>query len=276
MPAPRPPAHPTPSLRPALACLVLLALVLAGCGGDEPGASDDVAATEPDAPDATPATGAVSDGGSDEGPDEGPESEPESEPDEEPGQEPAPAGEGPAAGVDGCPATTELSVTLVRTDGEEEVLPATAFPAGHFVLDLDGSGFGPILAGAMSTDVAADAVAVGESWASPATPAAGQAVLSVQLQGPAAGETTYPLGPYGQTEADGVVAPTEGMGLATLSLLTPDGSSRTAARDNVVELTHLGDGVICGTISPSDREPAQSNPVTHVEGAFAATLAEQP
>lgn len=176
----------------------------------------------------------------------------------------------------GCPTSTEIGIGLVRTDGEEEILPPTAFSGGHFVLDLDGSGFGPQLGGVLTTDGSADPVALGETWWSPDAPADGALHISILLLGPPAGATEFPLGVYGVTFTDSSFAPTEGMGLAALERHNPDGSSNPMNRDNQLELTHVGEGMICGTIGPSGREPASSNPVTEVTGSFVATMATQP
>ncbi|WP_370324781.1 hypothetical protein [Euzebya sp.] len=189
----------------------------------------------------------------------------------------AAGGDGPGEGVEGCPAETTLSITQVSLDfPDEELLPETTFAGGHFVLDLDGSGFGPTLGGTLTTDPTADPVALGESWASPGAPPEGEAHVTMLFEGPPEGATEFPLGTYGVTFTDDVFAPTEGMGLSALNLFTADGSNRPLNRDNAVELTHIGDGVICGTVTSTGREPGPSNPVRHVDGAFVATVTEQP
>ena len=104
----------------------------------------------------------------------------------------------------------------------------------------------------------------------PDQPAADHRRVLVLLKGPAEGSTDFPLGVYDVTFEGGVVEATEGMGLAQLDV--QDGEvSRQAANFTELELTHVGDGTICGELRAVGRSDDTSQPPTHVEGAFVAS-----
>ncbi|WCO67513.1 hypothetical protein PO878_02110 [Iamia majanohamensis] len=241
-----------------LVTAVATALLVASCGGDgggEDATADAVAADTP-----TADAGAADEGGDAEDADEGGDADG--------------AGTGDEA-VEGCPEETRLGVTVETTyEGDREVVPAdTAFPAGHFTFDLDGSGYGPILHGVLSTagDEDAESLAVGE----PDPPEAGTFRVLVLLEGPPEGTTEPPLGVYDVTYEDGTVDATEGMGLAELDVQEGDGQLQ-AGNFNELEITHVGEGLICGEIRPVDRSEETSQAPTTIEGEFVATYSEQP
>ena len=177
--------------------------------------------------------------------------------------------------VDGCASETTITATRVSQDFDpvELVPPGTPITGGHFVLDLDGFGFGPLMSGRLTTDPSLDLESLDGD--APPSPTAGQAHIAIGLEGPPVGATEYPLGAYGVTFDDDTFSPTEGMGLTQLEIATSEGNF-TTRRDNEVEITHIGDGMLCGTIRSTGREPGPSNPVTNVEGSFVATYSEQP
>ncbi len=179
------------------------------------------------------------------------------------------------AGTEDCPSETLLhAVTETTFEGDvEAVAEETEFPAAHFTLDLDGSGFGPILSGVFSTDASEDVTSMTHAALEPAPD--GVTRVEVLLEGPAEGETEFPLGVYDVTFADGKVDSTEGKGLAQLDI--QEGSSAKQARNfTELELTHIGDDVICGEFRPVDRSDDTSQAPTWVEGEFVASYSEQP
>lgn len=241
--------------RTLLTLLCALALVAGACGDDDEGGGDDA---EVGATDTTVAeTTAADDGGDDTA--EGDTA----------------VGDGGGAAVEGCPDETRLGVTVETTyEGDREVVPAdTAFPAAHFTFDLDGSGFGPILHGVLSTAAEEDAesLAIGE----PDPPEEGTFRVLVLLEGPPEGTTEPPLGVYDVTYEDGTVEATEGMGLAELDVQEGD-TQLQGSNFNELEITHLGDGLICGEIRPVDRSEETSQAPTTIEGEFVASYSEQP
>lgn len=235
-----------------MAAFAAVALLLAGCGDDDETASggDDV---ETAAEDTSSATSEASEDTAESGGD---------------------SGDGDA-GTEDCPDSTRLhAVTETTYEGDEEVLAeGTEFPAAHFTLDLDGSGFGPVLSGVFSTEASEDVASM--THANPDAPPDGVRRVEVILEGPAEGETEFPLGVYDVTFADGKVDATEGMGLAQLDIV--EGSSAKQARNfTELELTHIGDDVICGEFRPVDRSDDTSQAPTWVEGEFVASYSEQP
>lgn len=236
----------------ALATAVLLGGLLAGCGDDgDGGEASAEASAEGSAPESTAGadgTDATDDASTDD------------------------AG---AGGAEGCPDETTLGVVFKASTGEDEeiVAPDTVFPAAHFTLDLDGSGYGPVLSGVLSTDPADDVEAL--THTNPDQPEADHRRVLVLLEGPAEGATEFPLGVYDVTFEGGVVDATEGMGLAQLDVQDGE-ASRQAANFTELELTHVGDGTICGELRAVGRSDDTSQPPTHVEGAFVADYTEVP
>lgn len=238
-----------------VALLGVAALLVVGCGDD-----DDTAAVDTDAESSTDgaetssSAPAVADDEADEGAD--------AEADED-------------ADASTCPSETLLTATTETTyEGDVEVLaPDTAFPAGHFTLDLDGSGFGPILDGVFSTDASEDVASMTHTALDP--PPEGVRRVEVLLEGPAEGETEFPLGVYDVTFADGTVDATEGMGLSHLDVVEGD-TGYTARNFTELEITHIGDDVICGEFRSVDRSEDTSQAPTWVEGEFVAGYSEQP
>lgn len=185
------------------------------------------------------------------------------------------AGEtGDDAGTMDCPAATRLHAVTEASAGDVEILAdGTAFPSAHFTLDLDGSGFGPVLSGVFSTDADEDVASMTHTPLDPAP--ADVRRVAVLLEGPSEGETVFPLGVYDVTFSDGKVAPTESTGLSQLDV--QEGSSAAQARNfSELELTHVGDDVICGELRPVDRSDDTSQAPTWLEGEFVATYSEQP
>lgn len=177
--------------------------------------------------------------------------------------------------AEGCPSTTTLTaVTETTYEGDVEVIPpGTEFPAAHVTVDLDGSGFGPVLSGVLSTDASEDVASM--THASTDQPTGDVVRVELLLTGPAEGETEFPLGVYDVTFEDGKVSATEGMGLDELDVVDAE-SAKQAANFTELELTYVGDDKICGELRPVDRSDETSQAATWVEGSFVAEYSEQP
>ncbi len=234
--------------------VLLVGALLVGCGGDDADTTSGSAAdaTTPDESNGPEVTSSDEESGADDDAETA-------------------AGGDPA----GCPTETSLAaVTETTYEGDVEVLaPDTVFPVGHFTLDLDGSGYGPILDGVFSTDASEDVASMTHTATD--APPPGVRRIEVLLEGPAAGETEFPLGVYDVTFADGKVDATPGMGLAHLEIVEGD-TGATARNFTELELTHIGDDVICGEFRPVDRSGETSQAPTWLEGSFIADYSEQP